>query len=165
MPCSDDDNSQLNDNGSKVDLPESRVYILNEGTKGQNNAGIAFYDPNKKVATLNDIFYKQNSSKLGDTGQDIITYKNNIYVSVNGSNYITMLNSAGVLQKSLYLSASGDNELTGGVRYLAAEDGYIYASLYGGVVLKINANTLTIDSKIKGLGNNLEGVTICNHAY
>jgi hypothetical protein len=161
--CSDDDNSQLNDNGSKVDLPESRVYILNEGTKGQNNAGIAFYDPNKKVATLNDIFYKQNSSKLGDTGQDIITYKNNIYVSVNGSNYITMLNSAGVLQKSLYLSASGDNELTGGVRYLAAEDGYIYASLYGGVVLKINANTLTIDSKIKGLGNNLEGVTICNN--
>lgn len=161
--CSDDDNSQLNDNGSKVDLPESRVYILNEGTKGQNNAGIAFYDPSKKVAMLNDIFYKQNSSKLGDTGQDIIIYKNNIYVCVNGSNYIAMLNSAGVLQKSLYLSAANNSELTGGIRALEADNGYIYASLYGGVILKINANTLTIESKITGLGNNLEGLAICNH--
>ena len=31
--CSDDDDdSKKNDEGSKVELPENRVYILNEGT-------------------------------------------------------------------------------------------------------------------------------------
>lgn len=37
--CSDDDDNSLNDDGSKVTLPQTaRVYILNEGTSGQNNA-------------------------------------------------------------------------------------------------------------------------------
>lgn len=39
--CSDDDDdSKKNDEGSKVELPENRVYILNEGSYQKNNAGI-----------------------------------------------------------------------------------------------------------------------------
>lgn len=158
--CSDDDNS-LNDNGSKIALPDSRVFILNEGSNNQNNASIAFYDPSNNIASISDIFFKQNSAKLGDTGQDIITYNNDIYVSVYGSNYITKLNSAGV-EQARQLFSSGDKDLTGGIRYLAAEDGYIYASFWGGSIAKINAKTLAVEAKITGLGNNLEGVAICN---
>lgn len=45
--CSDDDDDSLDDGGSKVTLPQTRVYILNEGSQGANNAGLAFYAPNK----------------------------------------------------------------------------------------------------------------------
>ena len=54
-------------------------------------------------------------------------------------------------------------DLQGGVRYLAAEDGYLYASFHGGVVAKINATSLRVEKKITGLGANLEGVAIENH--
>lgn len=43
--CSDDDDDSLDDGGSKVTLPQARVYILNEGGWGANNARLAFYDP------------------------------------------------------------------------------------------------------------------------
>lgn len=142
-------------------MPDSRVFILNEGTKGQNNAGIAFYDPTNSMKPIGDIFSKQNSAKLGDVAQNIIVYNNNMYVSVFGSNYITKLNAAGVEQAHQLFSS--DKDLSGGIRYLAAKDGYIYASFYGGVVAKINAKTLAVESKITKLGNNLEGVTICNN--
>ncbi len=48
--CSDDDDdSKKNDEGSKVELPENRVYILNMGSYQKNNAGITFYAPNKSL--------------------------------------------------------------------------------------------------------------------
>ena len=47
VSCSDDDDDSLDDDGSKVTLPQTRVYILNEGSQGANNAGLAFYAPNK----------------------------------------------------------------------------------------------------------------------
>ena len=59
--CSDDDDdSKKNDEGSKVELPENRVYILNEGSYQKNNAGITYYDPDKRNNVIDDIFYKQN---------------------------------------------------------------------------------------------------------
>lgn len=161
ISCSDDDDNSLDDDGSKVTLPQTaRVYILNEGTAGQNNAGIEFYAPNKDADIISDIFYKQNTARLGDTGQDMIKYQDNIYVSIYGSNYIAKLNAACVEQSRM--TFTDDKDLAAGIRYIAAENGYIYASFYGGVIAKINANTLKVEKKITGLGNNLEGVTICN---
>lgn len=159
--CSDDDDNSLNDDGSKVTLPQTaRVYILNEGTAGQNNAGIEFYAPNKDADIISDLFYKQNAARLGDTGQDMIKYQDHIYVSVYGSNYITKLNAACVEQSST--TFTDDKDLAAGIRFMAAEDGYIYASFHGGSIAKINANTLKVEKKLTGLGYNLEGVTICD---
>ena len=56
-----------------------------------------------------------------------------------------------------------DPDLGAGIRAIAAEDGYIYASFYGGARGKINANTLEVVEKklVTGIGYNLEGVAIC----
>lgn len=41
--CSDDDDEKgPDDTGSQLTLPQSRMFILNEGGYGSNNAGIAF---------------------------------------------------------------------------------------------------------------------------
>lgn len=158
VSCSDDDDPKWNDDGSKVVLPEHRMFILNEGRMNANNAGIEFYAPKKDADIIDDIFFKQNGVRLGDTAQDMIEYKGNIYVAVYGSNYLAKLNAACV--EETRVSFTEDSDLTGGVRYLAAEDGYVYASFHGGVVAKINAKTLQVEAKLHVGGNNLEGVAI-----
>ena len=158
VSCSDDDDPKWNDEGSKVVLPEHRMFILNEGSYKMNNAGIEFFAPKGDAATIDDIFFKQNNVRLGDTGQDMIEYHGNIYVSVYKSNYLAKLNAACV--EEARVSFVSDPDLTGGIRFIAAEDGYIYASFHGGYVVKINARTLAVEAKLKTTGINLEGVAI-----
>lgn len=157
--CSDDDDNSWDDEGSKVTLPQARVFILNEGANNANNAGIAFYAPNGDADFVSDIFKKQNNAQLGSLGQSMIKYEDEIYVAVNGSNYLTKLNAAGVELKRV--SFVNDNDLSAGIRYIDAENGYIYASFWGGTVAKINAKTLTVEAKLTGLGDNMEAVAIC----
>lgn len=158
--CSDDDDDSLDDGGSKVTLPQTRAFFLNEGSYGHNNAGLAFYAPNKDADFISDIYKTQNNAKLGDLGQSMIEYEDEIYIAVSGSNYLTKLNAAGVELKRV--SFVDDNDLSAGIRYIDAENGYIYASFYGGAVAKINAKTLEVVDKLTGLGDNLEGVAICS---
>lgn len=158
--CSDDDDNSR-DAGSKVALPHTRAFFLNEGSWKGNNAGLAFYAPNGDADFISDIYKKQNNAKLGDTGQSMIEYEDEIYVAVYGSNYLVKLNAAGVELKRV--SFVNDNDLSAGIRYIDAEDGYIYASFWGGVVAKINAKTLTVEAKLTGLGDNLEGVAVCEN--
>lgn len=59
--CSDDDEPKWNDEGSEITLPESRMYILNEGSMSQNNASISFYNPGEgEPKFVADIFFDQN---------------------------------------------------------------------------------------------------------
>ncbi|MBD5356069.1 MAG: hypothetical protein HDR88_03570 [Bacteroides sp.] len=155
--CSNEDDPKRDDTGSKVELPNDRMFILNSGSMGANNSNISFY-ATKEDKAIADIFYVQNGFRLGDTGQDLIEDDNQIYVSVYGSNYLAKLNAAGVEQGRV--SFTSDAELQGGVRYLAEEDNFIYASFHGGVVAKINKSNLSVVGKVTGLGANLEGVAI-----
>ena len=92
----------------------------------------------------------------------MIEYNECMYVAVYGSNYLVKLNAAGVEQTRA--SFVDDPDLAAGIRAIAAEDGYIYASFYGGVVAKINANTLKVEKKLAiENGYNLEGVAISNN--
>ena len=83
-------------------MPENRVYILNEGSYQKNNAGITYYDPDKRNNVIDDIFYKQNEAKLGDTGQDIIRYGSKIYIAVYKSSIVEVINAnTGVTIKTI----------------------------------------------------------------
>lgn len=155
--CSKDDEPKHDDTDSKVELPNYRMFILNSGSIGANNSNISFYAP-REGKGIADIFYEQNGFRLGDTGQDMIEDDDQIYVSVYGSNYLAKLNAAGVEQGRV--SFTSDPELQGGVRFLAEEGKFIYASFHGGVVVKINKNDLSIAGKITNIGANLEGVAI-----
>ncbi len=158
--CSSDDDDNWNDEGSKLVLPKSRVYILNQGTNAQNNSGIEFYAPDNDGEIIDDIYFKQNGARLGDTGQTMIEYNGKVFIAVHGSNYLSRVNAACVEDGRTMFSA--DPELKGGVRFIAAEDGYIYASFYGGIIAKINASTMKIEEKLTGIGKNLENVTVCD---
>ncbi|MDD5825185.1 MAG: hypothetical protein PUD14_04720, partial [Prevotellaceae bacterium] len=129
--CSDDDEYDPFEYGSKIALPQHRGYVLNEGSYQKNNACISFFDAVADTTTSKeyDLFYVQNGKNLGDTGQDIITYKDNVYVIVYGSNYIVKLNKSGVEQCR---HSFADNH--GQPRYAVAVDDMIYVTTVGGYV-------------------------------
>ena len=54
--CSDDDDDSKNDEGSKVEYLKPCLHILNEGSYQKNNAGITYYDPDKRNNVIDDIF-------------------------------------------------------------------------------------------------------------
>lgn len=157
ISCSDDDN-QWNDNGSTVNLPQTRAFILNEGSYGKNNASIAFYAPNKDSENgknfLSDIYFIQNSKKLGDTGQDIIEYNGSLYVVVYGSKLLLKLNAAGVEENRISFS-----ETDGAPRYIVAKDKKLYVTLYSGKVARIDAKTLNIEAYVN-VNSNPEQIVI-----
>ena len=156
--CGDDNEDDWEDNsGSKVELPRHRMYILNEGSASSNNAGVAFYAPTSNVAPINDIFFTQNGRRLGDVGQAMIEHNSSVYIAVSGSNYLVRCNSAMVEMDRV--SFANEPDLTGGIRDITAEGEYIYASFYGGWVVKINARTLDIAGKLNTGGACLEGIT------
>ena len=155
VACSEDE-VLFDDSGSKVSLPAHRAFILNEGTMGANNATLSFYAPDKDAEFISDIFYTQNQAKLGDTGQSLIEYNNDLYAIIAGSRYLVRMNTAGV-EKERYAIPESE----GDPRYMTAEDGYIYLTQYGGRVTKLDANTLSVAGTFNG-GNNLEGIAECD---
>ena len=71
--CSDDDDD--NDSwreGSKVELPQYRAFILSEGTMNRNDSHLSFFDPTSSSPVTMDIYETQNGRKLGDTANDMI---------------------------------------------------------------------------------------------
>lgn len=162
--CSDDDEWNPLDEGSKVYVAQTRAFVLNEGAYQKNNAGITYFDWVADTTFNYDLFMAQNGKQLGDTGQDIIEEDGYIYVAVYGSNYITKLNGFGVELATVKLP-----EELGEVRYMVEEDGYLYVTCYGGYVAKVQTSDLKYVASVK-VGDNPEyiieedGVIYCTNS-
>lgn len=153
--CSDDDDDwDAEKQGSKIEMAETRGFILNEGSYNLNNAHLNYFNYATDAVVTTDLFNTQNSKELGDTGQDIIEYDGNIYVVVYGSQYIVKLNGVGVEQCRYSFTT---DETLGSPRYAVGEDGYIYVTTYGGYVVKLNASDLSYVGKVQ-VGKNPEHI-------
>lgn len=152
--CSDDDDD--NPVIDPVVVNHQSAYILNEGSYDGNNAGFSVYQTDTKTVS-GDIFYSANSTKLGDTGQDLIINKDYLFVSVYGSSYIAKTDMTGALVKSYNFSES-----EGLPRYLETDGTYIYVSLYSGRVAKFDAETFTFVDTVS-VGMNPEQMAILNN--
>lgn len=74
----------------------SGFYLLNEGNMGSNKASLDFYDFSTGVYMRN-IYSDRNPTtvkELGDVGNDIQVYGSRLYVVVNCSNKVEVLNAA-----------------------------------------------------------------------
>lgn len=148
--CEDDDDELKSSNGNVV-------YVLNEGSYGNNNASVSAFDP-----TDGSNYYFQfaaaNGRNLGDTGQDAIRYGGKIYIAVSGSNIIEVVNGKTLTSIKTIKPETGK---PGNPRGLAATDGKVYVSLYDGYVAKIDTASLAIEDSI-AVGPNPEELTVAN---
>ena len=139
--CSDDDDEAWwNKAGSKIQMTNTRAFILNEGSMSKNNAGITYFDWKADTTYNADLFMTQNSIAMGDVGQDIIVSKSgNMFVILSNSKVIYKLNSAGV--RIAYMSIPAE---LGDPRYGVEVGNYLYVTCYGGFVAKIDTEKMEV---------------------
>jgi len=118
-----------------------KVFILNEGGMGSNNASLDMWRFSDGGWFLS-IFKKANPSVgagLGDVGNDI---------AVNGDEVWIVVNNSGIVE---VISASTHKEITAisvpTPRHIAFDDTYAYVSSWAGAYATYDANYALVDSK------------------
>jgi DNA-binding beta-propeller fold protein YncE len=119
------------------------LYLLNEGNMGSNKASLDFYDYTTGTYKRN-LFGETNPDVvlgLGDVGNDIAVYGTKMYVVVNGSNRVVVLNAR---------TAKRIKEINvPNCRYLKFYKNNAYITSYEGYVAVADTTLLTVQSTIK----------------
>ena len=141
---SDDDDWSWSKEGSKIEMSESRAFIINEGSMNKNNATMTYFDWKTDNVYANDLFATQNGVLMGDVAQDIIVDGKNMYVIMSGSKYIFKLNTVGVREGGMSIPSELSDP-----RYGVVDGNYLYVTCYGGYVAKINTKTMSVESNVQ----------------
>jgi YVTN family beta-propeller protein len=132
--------------------------ILNEGLFQQNNSHLSWVDLETGI-TNNEIFEQKASRPLGDTGNDIIIYGAKIYVCVNVSSTIEVMDrSSGNFIKQISMQSGGQAKQP---RYMVGANGKLYVSCYDGYVDVIDTVSMQVSQRIK-VGANPEELVVSN---
>lgn len=126
------------------------IYLLNEGGWGLNNASLTLIEKGKAT---NKYFTQKNNRGLGDLGNDMKLYGGKIYIAMNGSNTIEIVNaSTGKSLKQIQLEEKAMP------RQLAFDGGYAYISCHNKEILKIDTVSMSITARITISGSSPEGI-------
>ena len=137
----------------------SGTYILNSGNWGDNDANTAIYNPSDKTLAA-DAFYAANGQKLGDVGQDILVYGNDVFIAVNASQTIFVTDDVLKIKKQVNAEAEGAR-LT--PRVFATYGNKVYVTYYEGYLGEISRD---YSVKLCKVGPNPDGVaTAGNKLY
>lgn len=154
--CSDDD-----------DAPEvlqvyTGGYVLNQGNMSKNIPGSLTNIDTENGQVFQDVFQKANKRVLGDTPNSAIKYGTRMYIAVERSNTIEVVNdSTTKCLKTIIPDASAGKS----PRCFAAKDRYVYVSMYDGYVSRIDTVSLKINATVK-VGPNPEEMAIAgNYLY
>jgi YVTN family beta-propeller protein len=134
-------------------------YVLSEGSFGGNNTKLSFYN-NTSNTVVGDFYLQQNPSipsGLGDTGNDMIVYGSKLYIVMNVSGRVTVLNASNAtFIKNISFIEGPINKQP---RYITSARGKIYVTAYDNKVSVIDTSALTIVKTIP-VGPNPEGIAV-----
>lgn len=149
--CSKDDTPQ------QAVAPAQGLYVLSEGSFNGNNAKLGFYSLVTSTYA-GDYYGQQNASSiLGDVATDMIVYGNKLYVVVNNSNHVLVLNkNDGRLIHTVTFSTPNKQP-----RFAVGVSGKVLVTAYDGTVNVIDTNSLAITHTIP-VGLNPEGIAVAD---
>lgn len=142
---------------SRIDAdPTSKVkglYLVNEGNMNMNKASLDYLDLINGLYTRN--FYEKNNPQatrgLGDVANDVAIYGSKMYVVVNASNKVEVLDAKSGRRISQINLVN--------CRYITFQDGKAYVSAYfgkindltaaTGIVAKIDTASLAVDKTVE----------------
>ncbi len=156
VSCSDSDDTTVTPDTPDSELTSvSKLYTLNSGSYGSNNATLSSYNTEDGV-TVDDLFLSQNGQGLGDTAQDILVFDEKIFIAVYNSAVIFVTDLSGTIITQI------ENSTPKYPRYFATDGEYIYVSYYDGGVAKIDPTTYDVTSEYIDTDGNPEQIAVTN---
>jgi len=155
--CSDDDNNNFSVDPDPL-TSSPGAYILNTGGWGANNSSLQYYSFSDSTIS-SDLFAAQNGYGMGDLAEDMVEYGSKIYVTLNNSAKVEVLDRSGKVIQTIYPT----NDAGEAVKpcYLEAYAGAVYFTNYGGMVSRIDTTSLTITGSV-AVGDHPEGLAAAN---
>jgi len=137
------------------------VYILDQGGQNLPNSALTYYDYTTKTLTP-DIFSSVNGRPLGNTANDVEIYGSKMYITVDKSGTVEVLNAktAKSIKQVKFLNSDKDST-SKEPRSIAFYNGNAYISLYNGTVAVMDTITYTV-SKYITVGNDPEQLAVAN---
>jgi hypothetical protein len=138
------------------------ILVLNEGLFQQNNSTLSWIDLNTNEVKQN-VFLTVNDRLLGDTGNDLQRYGGKIYIVVNASSTVEVLEASTLKSlKQIQLNFQSQGQQP---RRIAFWNSNAYITSYDGYVNIIDTSSLNVINRIQ-VGQNPEDLTVMNnHLY
>jgi YVTN family beta-propeller protein len=135
------------------------IMVLNEGGFNQNNSSLTYFKFSDSTATT-DFFQTQTGRALGDVGNDIQRVGNKLYVLVNVSSKIEVLDArTGNAIRTIPIRDSLNRARQ--PRTMAFSGNKLFVSNFDGTVSVIDTASLQIVGSVR-VGRNPDGMTIQN---
>ena len=138
--------------------PAKGLYVVSEGGSTPNSSRLGFY--NLGTATFTgDYFLQQNPTQtaLGSTSNDAIIYGGKMYIVMNVSSEVVVLNAyTGSFIKRIPFGAAPNLKYP---RYAEGTRGKVYVSAYDNTVNIIDTTLLTLGAAIP-VGQDPEGLAV-----
>ncbi len=135
------------------------VLVLSEGLYGTNGAVLSYYDIDSNAVTY-DIFNDINGRSLGDVGNDMQLYGAKLYIVVNNSNTVEVvdINNGKSLSRISLVDKDGIGMMP---RRIAFNEGKAYVCCYNGEVVRIDTTSLQVEATAQA-GKSPEALCISN---
>lgn len=145
--------------GDVSDPGTAELYVLSEGLFNHNNSSLARYSFDLQKRT-NHYFSATNSRGLGDTANDMAIYQDKIYVVVNVSSTIEVIdfNTGKSLRQIRMVSENGSSRQP---RFITFQEDKAYVCSFDGTVARIDTHSLEIEKMIT-VGRNPDGICVQN---
>jgi len=135
------------------------LYVLDQGNLGTANSALTFYDYTTKNLVA-DVFSSANGKGLGNTANDMKIYGSKMYIVVDVSGTVEVVNPKNAKSIKQVLFQNSD-KTSREPRSIAFYKGNAYISLYDNNVAVLDTATLTV-SKYIPVGRNPEQLAVSN---
>lgn len=149
-----------------VDIPVNNdtnhsigLFILNEGTFTYANSSLSYFDIDADTVG-NNLFFRVNNAPIGDVGQSLARYGDDLYIVVNNSKYIYRVDAKTIVFKDKIEGFTSPRYM------LSVGEGKAYVSdLESRGIWVVNLNTSAVSHLIE-TGNTTEAmVKIGNEVF
>lgn len=129
---------------------ENGIFISCEGNFMYGNGSLSFYNTESRNVT-NQLFYARNNAPLGDVVQSLSLFRNQLFIVVNNSGKIYVVDSETAEYKGVVTGFASPRY----IHFISDEKAYV-SDLYATQITIIHPVTLEITGKIDLEGHNSE---------
>ncbi|MFV0471604.1 MAG: YncE family protein [Paludibacteraceae bacterium] len=157
-----DDMHDVKNNASIDNIPIGieKILVLCEGIFNMNNSTLVMLDMKNDSLPDKHYFQTVNNRKLGDTANDMKIYGGKIYIVVNVSGQVEIIdkNSGQSLKR---IPIFNENNINRQPRFIDFYGSKAYVTCFDGNLIRIDTLSMGIDGVVK-CGRNPEGICISN---